>query len=63
LTPSSQAKVPARRVCRPGETQRCVGSGACEGGQACSAEGTGFGPCDCGNKGQTYSPLLDAGIE
>jgi hypothetical protein len=35
-------------VCRPGETQRCVGPAACEGGQACQADGRGFGPCDCG---------------
>jgi hypothetical protein len=37
-----------KAVCRPGETQRCVGPGACEGGQACLTDGTGFGPCDCG---------------
>jgi hypothetical protein len=38
----------AAATCRPGETQRCVGAGACEGGQACLADGSGFGPCDCG---------------
>jgi hypothetical protein len=44
------AAPPARRaVCRPGETQRCVGPGACEGGQACLADGSGFGICDCGD--------------
>jgi hypothetical protein len=37
-----------QRVCIPGETQRCVGAGACEGGQACLPDGSGFGPCDCG---------------
>lgn len=37
-------------VCRPGETQRCVGPGACDGGQACLADGSGFGLCDCGSK-------------
>ena len=36
-------------VCRPGETQKCVGPGACAGGQACVADGSGFGPCDCGS--------------
>lgn len=41
-------KTPAAPVCRPGETQRCVGAGACEGGQACLPDGGGFGPCDCG---------------
>lgn len=47
----SDNKVPARpatsSVCRPGETQRCVGKGACSGGQACLKDGSGFGPCDC----------------
>jgi hypothetical protein len=36
------------RLCVPGQTQRCVGAGACEGGQACLPDGSGFGPCDCG---------------
>jgi hypothetical protein len=35
------------RVCVPGATQRCFGAGACEGGQACLADGSGFGPCEC----------------
>lgn len=35
-------------VCTPGETQECVGPGACRGGQACRADGSGFGACDCG---------------
>lgn len=35
-------------VCRPGETQKCVGAGACVGGQACKADGSGFEQCDCG---------------
>ncbi|MGC4064384.1 MAG: hypothetical protein QM784_07020 [Polyangiaceae bacterium] len=38
-----------RGVCRPGETQRCVGPAACEGGQACLPDGSGFGICDCGD--------------
>jgi hypothetical protein len=37
-----------KAVCTPGATQRCVGPAACEGGQSCNAEGTGFLPCDCG---------------
>lgn len=36
------------RVCVPGATQRCVGVGACDGGQVCLADGQGFGACDCG---------------
>lgn len=38
----------AKQACVPGATQRCVGPGACEGGQICSADGLSFGPCDCG---------------
>ncbi|HEV8548559.1 MAG TPA: hypothetical protein VGQ57_06015 [Polyangiaceae bacterium] len=38
----------AARACVPGATQSCVGAGACAGGQACLADGSGFGPCDCG---------------
>jgi hypothetical protein len=35
-------------ACVPGATQTCVGPGACRGGQQCLADGTAFGPCDCG---------------
>jgi hypothetical protein len=45
LSPSPPA--PAR-ACVPGSTQACVGPGGCKGGQACLADGAGFGPCDCG---------------
>lgn len=51
-TPAASAPVapPARPVaaCVPGSTQKCIGPGACEGGQACSSDGSGFGACDCG---------------
>jgi hypothetical protein len=47
--PAPAPASPPRSVCRPGETQRCVGPGACEGGQACLADGSGFGICDCGD--------------
>jgi len=36
------------RACTPGASQACVGPGACQGGQVCTADGTGYGPCDCG---------------
>ena len=49
------------RVCRPGETQRCIGAGACEGGQACKTDGNGFGPCDCGAENGNHTP--DASVE
>lgn len=37
-------------ACVPGSTQTCVGPGACSGGQACLADGSGYAPCDCGSK-------------
>ena len=37
------------RACAIGETRACVGAGACKGGQACLADGSGFGSCDCGS--------------
>src|SRR5262245_61996227 len=36
------------RVCTPGASVACVGTGGCAGGQVCNADGTGFGVCDCG---------------
>jgi hypothetical protein len=41
-------------VCRPGETQKCFGAGACAGGQSCTPDGAGFGPCDCGPSSNTH---------
>lgn len=56
---------PKNTVCRPGETQRCIGAGACEGGQACAPDGTRYGPCDCGEPSSRRSTLsaspIDAG--
>jgi hypothetical protein len=48
--PAAKATIGA---CTPGTTQRCVGAGACAGGQACLADGAGFGPCDCGSAAHT----------
>lgn len=49
----STAKAPAPpaapRVCVPGATQACVGPAGCSGGQACSADGTRYGDCNCGS--------------
>jgi hypothetical protein len=49
-TPAAPAEVkpPVARSCATGETRVCVGAAACKGGQACLADGSGFGPCDCG---------------
>jgi hypothetical protein len=46
--PSSQASAMQERVCIPGETQACLGPGACSGAQACLRDGSGYGICDCG---------------
>jgi len=35
-------------ICTPGATQHCFGPGACEGGQRCLLDGSGWGECDCG---------------
>jgi hypothetical protein len=62
---SETAPVPAAppeqaRACIPGATQACVGIGACSGGQACIADGSGFGPCDCGSPAP--APAADPGV-
>lgn len=49
----TQSQKPTERLCVPGETQACLGPGACRGAQACNPEGLGFLPCDCGNSSQT----------
>jgi hypothetical protein len=45
-------------ICRPGETQKCVGPGACAGGQACKDDGSGFGPCDCADTTKDRVPAV-----
>jgi hypothetical protein len=40
----------AAHHCTPGATQRCVGAGACDGGQICKEDGSGYGSCDCGDR-------------
>jgi hypothetical protein len=56
--PAPAAAAKPASACTPGSTQRCVGAGACEGGQSCSADGAGFGPCDCGSAAHavTHTP-------
>lgn len=45
---SSSSGAPAAPVCTAGETRVCTGPGACVGGQACAADGSAWGACDCG---------------
>lgn len=37
----------AAGTCTPGDTQTCVGPGACDGGQSCNDAGTGWSTCEC----------------
>jgi len=53
---AADAKPAAPRICAAGETRECVGAAACKGGQACLADGSGFGPCDCGPATPPASP-------
>jgi hypothetical protein len=55
LPASSKPAAGTGAACVPGATQACIGPAACNGGQSCLADGSGFGPCDCG--GQTPQPL------
>jgi hypothetical protein len=49
-SPAVSAAAPAAKppTCSAGETRACIGPGACKGGQACLADGKGYGGCDCG---------------
>ncbi len=35
--------------CMKGDTRECVGLGACQGGQVCLEDGSGYGECKCGS--------------
>ncbi len=50
VAPALAAAPPAQKApaCVPGATQACVGPAGCSGGQACSADGTRFEACNCG---------------
>jgi len=54
--PAPAAPAKPLTACTPGSTQRCIGPGACAGGQACLADGAGFAPCDCGNTSHAAAP-------
>jgi hypothetical protein len=48
--PSATAPVsapPPPRVCTPGSTRKCVGAGACMGGQSCLGDGSAWLSCEC----------------
>lgn len=48
---SNEQETQPGKACNVGDTRPCVGPGACQGGQSCIADGSGFGPCDCGTAG------------
>ncbi len=50
LAVPAAAPATASSACTKGSTQACVGPGACQGGQVCLADGSGYGPCDCGSQ-------------
>ncbi len=54
--PPAPAAAPSATQCVPGATQKCVGPGACDGGQSCNADGSGFGVCDCGGTPAATAP-------
>ena len=60
-TGSSAAAPAPERACIPGITQRCLGSAACSGAQACLPDGSGYGPCDCGEQQSSRGASTDAG--
>jgi len=37
------------KSCIPGQSIACVGVGGCRGGQQCTTDGSGYGPCQCGS--------------
>lgn len=50
-----------QQACVPGETQQCVGPGACIGGQTCQADGNSWSSCECGGAQQTPTSTEDEG--
>jgi hypothetical protein len=50
-----------KQSCVPGQTQKCIGPGACEGGQACLADGSAYGACDCGGVPAPATPTDPGG--
>ncbi len=59
----SQETAPVASLCTKGATQACVGPGACQGGQVCLEDGSGFGPCDCGEDSKAETKELTSGSE
>jgi hypothetical protein len=49
----------AALLCVPGQSIACVGPGACQGGQACNADGRSYAPCACGAGGDAGVTLPD----
>ena len=48
-------------ACVPGTPQPCIGDGACVGGQACLADGKGYGVCACSSGAEDAATGLGTG--
>ncbi|MEZ4219313.1 MAG: SUMF1/EgtB/PvdO family nonheme iron enzyme [Polyangiaceae bacterium] len=48
------------KACVPGDSKACTGPGPCSGHQVCTADGSGFAPCQCGG-GTGGGAASDAG--
>ncbi|HSQ66925.1 MAG TPA: hypothetical protein VLM85_27085 [Polyangiaceae bacterium] len=46
---SSACSNNSAKSCTPGASVACAGPGGCSGAQVCSADGTSYGVCDCGD--------------
>jgi hypothetical protein len=44
---SDSSEAPASQICTPGDRKSCIGSGLCQGTQACAADGQSYDPCIC----------------
>jgi hypothetical protein len=46
----------AKPLCVPGQSVACVGPGACQGGQTCKADGSGYEACECAAMSEDAGP-------
>jgi hypothetical protein len=54
--PVASATAAKPKACTPNDTRVCYGPGACQGGQYCLPDGSGYSACDCGSKGDAGVP-------
>jgi hypothetical protein len=63
VTSGASGSISVGSSCTPGISVACEGAGGCSGGQACNADGTGFGTCVCAvaSSSSSGSPCLSMG--